>query len=68
MEKEDKIKKQICAIYTRVSTEEQARGSDFTSMDSQREYSENYIKSQESLGWEICPEKYDDPGFTGRDS
>jgi len=49
MEEEDKIKKQICAIYTRVSTEEQANGSDFTSMDSQREYSESYIKSQESL-------------------
>jgi site-specific DNA recombinase len=65
MEKEEKNKKQICAIYTRVSTEEQARGSDFTSMDSQREYAESYIKSQESLGWELCTEKYDDPGYTG---
>ncbi|MEW6557185.1 MAG: recombinase family protein [Elusimicrobiota bacterium] len=56
--------KTICAIYTRVSDEEQLT-SDFTSLDSQREYAENYIKSQEALGWEVYPEKYNDPGYTG---
>lgn len=60
----EKVEKTICAIYTRVSDEEQLT-SDFTSLDSQREYAENYIKSQEALGWEIYPEKYNDPGYTG---
>jgi len=60
----EKIKRTICAIYTRVSSEEQLT-SDFTSLDSQREYAENYIKSQTALGWEIYPEIYDDPGYTG---
>ena len=64
MEKVEKVKKQLCAIYTRVSSDEQLT-SDFTSLDSQREYSESYIKSQAALGWEIYPEKYDDPGYTG---
>lgn len=64
MEKEEKIKKQLCAIYTRVSSEEQLT-SDFTSLDSQREYAESYIKSQTAMGWEIYPEIYNDPGYTG---
>ena len=46
-----KVKKQKCAIYTRVSAEEQLT-SDFTSLDSQRGYSEDYIRSQKELGWE----------------
>ena len=64
METADKVKKQLCAIYTRVSSEEQLT-SNFTSLDNQREYAESYIKSQAALGWELYPEKYDDPGYTG---
>ena len=39
-------KRILCAIYTRVSTEEQARSSDFSSLDNQRESCEDFIKSQ----------------------
>ena len=53
-----------CAIYTRVSTPEQAEG-DFSSLDNQREMSEAYIKSQASQGWIALDTRYDDAGFTG---
>ncbi len=54
----------LCAIYTRKSTSE-GLDQDFTSLDAQRESSENYIKSQQHEGWTICEERYDDGGFTG---
>ena len=52
------------AIYTRVSTPEQAEG-DFTSLDNQREMSEAYIQSQASQGWILLNTRYDDAGFSG---
>ena len=52
------------AIYTRVSTPDQANG-DFTSIDNQREACEAYIASQKGEGWTCLPERYDDGGFTG---
>jgi len=63
---EEKIKKSIlrCAIYTRKSTSE-GLDQDFTSLDSQRESAENFIKSQKSEGWQFLPTRYDDGGFTG---
>ena len=39
-----------CAIYTRVSTEHGLE-QEFNSLDSQREASEDYIKSQAHEGW-----------------
>ena len=50
-----------CAIYTRVSTPEQAEGS-FTSLDNQREMAQAYIRSQ---GWTALDEPYCDRGFSG---
>ncbi len=52
------------AIYTRKSTDENL-GGDFTSLDSQREYCQAFIKSREAEGWRVFPVEYNDPGFTG---
>jgi len=60
----DKKPVKWCAIYTRKSTDENLRG-DFTSLDSQREYCEAFIKSREAEGWRAFPVEYNDPGFTG---
>ena len=60
--KPPEIKK--CTIYTRKSTDENL-SSDFTSLDTQRESGEAYIKSQKSEGWKLYPERYDDLGYTG---
>ena len=57
------IKPVRCAIYTRVSTPDQANG-DFTSIDNQREMAEAYIKSQAGKGWVLLDEHFDDPGFS----
>lgn len=53
-----------CAVYTRKSTDENL-DSGFTSLDSQREYCQAFIKSREPEGWRIYGENYDDPGFSG---
>jgi site-specific DNA recombinase len=53
-----------CAIYTRVSTAEQAEG-DYSSLDSQRETGEAYVAAQKHAGWQCLPGHYDDGGFTG---
>ena len=52
-----------CAIYTRKSNEDGMDG--FSSLDSQRESAENYIRSQKHSGWVILPEHYDDGGYSG---
>jgi site-specific DNA recombinase len=53
-----------CAIYTRKSTEE---GLDqaFNSLQAQREAGEAYIASQQTRGWSLVPEQYNDGGFSG---
>lgn len=53
-----------CAIYTRVSTDEQAER-EFSSIDAQREAGEAYTASQRHEGWTLVPAQYDDPGYTG---
>ena len=57
------IKPVRCAIYTRVSTVDQAQG-EFTSIDNQREMAEAYIKSQAGKNWLAIDEHFDDPGFS----
>ncbi len=64
MNENGKKKYLLCAIYTRKSTAE-GLDQDFTSLDAQRESSENYIKSQQNEGWTVSQERYDDGGFTG---
>ncbi len=53
-----------CAVYTRKSTDE-GLDQDFNTLDAQREHAESFIKSQQSEGWVVLPEHYDDGGFTG---
>ena len=53
-----------CAVYTRVSSADQAQG-DFSSLDAQREMCEAYIRSQSSKGWVLLDTPYDDAGFSG---
>jgi site-specific DNA recombinase len=50
-----------CAIYTRVSTPDQA-GGNFSSLDNQREMADAYILSQ---GWGTVGQQYNDAGFSG---
>ncbi len=54
-----------CAIYTRVSTDEQAN-KEFSSLESQREICEHYIQVQREKGW-ILAGIYEDPGYSGKD-
>ncbi len=55
-----------CAIYTRVSTDEQAR-SDYSSLDRQREVCASPISiSTASMTGTLC-EVYEDGGYSGKD-
>ena len=53
-----------CAIYTRKSTDE-GLDQDFNSLDAQREACAAYIVSQNSLGWKLLPQHYNDAGISG---
>lgn len=53
-----------CAVYTRKSTDHGLE-LEFNSLDAQREACESYIKSQASQGWNVLPNRYDDPAFSG---
>jgi len=53
-----------CAIYSRVSTE-YGLEQDFSSLDSQYDASQAYIRSQAHAGWTLIRGKYDDGGFSG---
>src|SRR5215211_634132 len=64
MMKREPVRALRCAIYTRVSTEHGLE-QEFNSLDSQREASEAYIKSQAHEGWRLLPAHYDDGGFSG---
>lgn len=54
-----------CAIYTRVSTDEQAR-SDYSSLDRQHEVCTSYINLHREDGWKEA-EVYVDAGYSGKD-
>src|SRR3954470_5869597 len=64
MMKRQPVRALRCAIYTRVSTEHGLE-QEFNSLDSQREASEAYVKSQAHEGWRCLPARYDDGGFSG---
>ena len=53
-----------CAIYTRKSTDH-GLDLEFNSLDAQREACEAYIKSQASEGWQVIPDQYNDPAYSG---
>lgn len=54
-----------CAIYTRVSPDEQAR-TGYCSVDRQQEICRNYIDIQSEKGWGVAG-VYGDPGYSGKD-
>ena len=53
-----------CAIYTRVSCEEQTRG-DFTSCDAQEHLCKQFILTKAAQGWRYA-QTYTDPAVSGR--
>jgi len=50
-----------CAVYTRVSTDNQAE-KDYSSLESQKEHILNFIKSRKFEGWELFG-IYEDAGI-----
>src|SRR5437870_12030969 len=58
------VRKLLCAVYTRKSTEEGLE-MEFNSLDAQRESCEAYIASQKVEGWLLVPDRYDDGGVSG---
>jgi site-specific DNA recombinase len=58
------IKLKRCAIYCRVSSDERLDQS-FNSIDAQREAGVAFVMSQKDEGWELTPDFYEDPGFSG---
>jgi Resolvase, N terminal domain len=54
-----------CAIYTRVSTDEQAT-SEYSSLKRQEEVCRNYIDIHAEKGWKAAS-IYDDAGYSGKD-
>lgn len=58
------IRKQRCAIYTRVSSDAGLE-QEFNSLDNQREAAEAHIRAQQFEGWHLIPTQYDDGGFSG---
>jgi DNA invertase Pin-like site-specific DNA recombinase len=58
------VKRVRCAIYSRVSTDEQT-AREYNSLHAQRDACEAYIASQRAEGWILFPHHYDDGGFSG---
>ena len=58
------ITRKCCAVYCRVSSDERLDQS-FNSIDAQREAGIAYVASQKAEGWELVPDFYEDPGFSG---
>ncbi len=55
------------AIYTRKSTDEGLEG-EFNTLDAQRQAVDAYVRSQRGEGWVALPERYDDGGYSGRNT
>jgi DNA invertase Pin-like site-specific DNA recombinase len=51
-----------CVIYTRQSV---ASDDDLSSCQVQFEVCESYVRSQQSVGWVLLPERFDDEGYSG---
>ena len=54
-----------CAIYTRVSTDEQTQ-QEYNSLQTQQEICEHYIHVQKEKAWKLS-EVYEDGGYSGKD-
>jgi len=62
------LKQVRCAIYTRISVDDEHGGNGFDSIDAQREAAEAYITSQKNEGWVCLPTRYEDRGISGATS
>jgi DNA invertase Pin-like site-specific DNA recombinase len=58
------VPKRRCAVYTRVSTDEQT-SREYNSLHAQRDACEAYVASQRAEGWVLAGDRYDDGGFSG---
>ncbi len=58
------VRKLRCAVYTRVSTDEQT-SQEYKSLHAQRDASEAFVSSQRAEGWVLVPDHYDDGGISG---
>src|SRR5208282_5039290 len=58
------VRKLRCAIYTRVSTDENLDQA-YNSLHAQSDSCGAYVKSQQAEGWLLAPNHYDDGGFSG---
>jgi site-specific DNA recombinase len=58
------VRKLRCAVYTRVSTDEQA-SQEYNSLHAQRDASEAFVTSQRAEGWVLVPDHYNDCGISG---
>ena len=58
------VRKLRCAVYTRVSTDEQT-SQEYNSLHAQRDASEAFVASQRPEGWVLVPDHYDDAGISG---
>lgn len=58
------VRKRRCAVYTRVSTDEQTNR-EYNSLHAQRDACEAYVASQRAEGWILVADRYDDGGFSG---
>jgi DNA invertase Pin-like site-specific DNA recombinase len=54
-----------CAIYTRVSTDEQAN-QEYSSLERQREVCQHYVDIHREDGWHVVA-IYEDAGYSGKD-
>jgi len=58
------MRKQRCAVYTRVSTDEQT-SQEYNSLHAQRDAAEAFVASQRAEGWVLVRDHYDDGGISG---
>ncbi len=58
------VRKLRCAVYTRVSTDEQA-SKGFNSLAAHRDTAEAFITSRRAEGWVLVPDHHDDGGISG---
>ena len=56
-----------CAVYCRQSVT-RVDGPEFTSCDAQREACQSYVQVHRHEGWTLIPERFDDGGFSGKDT
>src|SRR4051794_15876166 len=58
------VRKLRCAIYTRVSTDENLDQA-YNSLHAQSDSCAAYVQSQQAEGWLLNPDRYQDGGFSG---